>query len=479
MVLEDLLHPYRHFYRKSPRWCKRSVGQIYALLPMCVRYGRALAKARRFLGESQWWSWDEHRAYQWREMKALLEHAYAHVPYYRRVLEEAGIRPEDIRSQGDWHRLPLLTKDIIREEQEALVAENMRNRKLSANTGGSTGRPLQLYWERGRTRSLDRAFMWRQWEWAGFRYGERTAMLRGQTVRERLWHYDPIDRHLFVDAYSLSDENMPRIVEKLREFRPVSIQAYPSNLTILAGWMKHEGEPPIEGLKVVLCGSENLYEAQKRLFDEVFQARVYSWYGHAESVCLAGFCEQQDYYHAYTEYGYTELVDAQGNPVPWEEGAEGEIVGTGFINRTMPFIRYRTGDFGVVGPAECTCGRKYPLLVRIPGRRQEYIITADGRPIALTGLIFGQHWHAFARIRQVQLVQTERGRLTVRIVPGPGFRREEDEQEIREKMQTCVKSGLEVDFEYVDAIALTARGKHIFIKQSLPPPSKWAGEVGW
>lgn len=106
---------------------------------------------------------------------------------------------------------------------------------LATNTGGSTGRPLEFYWQRGRTRSLERAFMWRQWSWAGFKYGDKTCVIRGQTVKEGLWHYDPIDKHLFVNSYNLSDSNCQLIVKKLREFKPVSIQAYPSTLTILAG----------------------------------------------------------------------------------------------------------------------------------------------------------------------------------------------------------------------------------------------------
>ena len=76
MALEDLLNHLKIMYRTSPGWFKRTVGQMYAWLPRRVRYGGAFVRTRRFLDESQWWSADQHREYQWQQMKLLLRHAY-------------------------------------------------------------------------------------------------------------------------------------------------------------------------------------------------------------------------------------------------------------------------------------------------------------------------------------------------------------------------------------------------------------------
>jgi len=318
--------------------------------------------------------------------------------------------------------------------------------------------------------------MWRQWDWAGFKYGRRMAVIRGHRVKEGIWHYDPIDKNLFINAYNLSPKSLTLIVEKLRSFKPVAITAYPSTMALLALHMKAEGEAPIDSVRVLLCGSENIYPDQKELIQEVFRARVYSWYGHGESCCLAGYCDKSDYYHVYPEYGYTELIDHLGNILPREEGRRGEIVGTSLINNAMPLIRYRTGDIAVMGPPECICGRRYPLWEKVEGRKQEYIITADGRPISLTSLVFGQHWHAFSHIKQLQIEQNQPGSIILRLASTPAFNKE-DEEEIREKVAACVQSGLTISFDYVDLIEPTARGKHLFLKQSLPLSSAWAGEV--
>src|SRR6185295_20006682 len=103
----------------------------------------------------------------------------------------------------------------------------------------------------------------------------------------------------------------------------------------------------------------------------------------------------------------------------------------------------------VVGPARCTCGRNYRLLRKIEGRKQEYIVTADNRAIALTGVVFGQHWHAFSHIRQLQLVQDERGKVMIRIARGDGYS-QADENEIRDKILKCVVGGMEIGFDYVE-----------------------------
>jgi phenylacetate-CoA ligase len=476
MPVEDILYKWKGQYRTSPALIKRTLGTAYAFLPMRVRYGSFLQDYRKLLEASQWWSKEMHEEYQTKQLMALIVHAYENTPYYKDLFNNMGIKPYEKDIKLIWEKIPLLNKDDVRSNSQKLVAQNLAGNLISANTGGSTGEPLKLYWEKGRTRSLERAFMWRQWEWAGFKYGSKTAVIRGQTVKEPLFHYDPIDKHLFINAYNLTSKNMYAIVEKLNQFCPKSIQAYPSTLTIFALWMKENKVRLKPSLKVLLCGSENLYPAQKDLFAETFGVRVYNWYGHGESCCMAGYCDKADLYHVYSEYGLVELVNESGKKVEWKEGNVGEIVATGFINSAMPLIRYRTGDIAMVGPDRCVCGRNYPLLKKIQGRKQEYVITSDGRAISLTGLVFGQHWHAFTKITKLQFEQREAGNVLIRIIKRDNYT-QDDENEIQAKIASCTNNSLAVSFDYVDCIEPTPRGKHIFVKQMLTNITEWSGQV--
>lgn len=281
---------------------------------------------------------------------------------------------------------------------------------------------------------------------------------------------------MFLSGFELNDETAPEYLAVLRRFRPKSIQAYPATITLLANYMKSHGEAPIEGLDVILAGSENLYPAQRQLLEEVFQCRVYSWYGHCEVTTLAGGCDQSDLYHVYCEYGFTELIDAQGNVLEWRGGAKGEIVGTGFNNWAMPLIRYRTGDIAVVARTACSCGRNYHLWERIEGRKQEYVVARDGTLIPLTALVFGQHYNAFAKIKRLQLIQERPGELIVKLVVDRLSWNGSDEVELRSQMSQVLVDNWQLDFIYVDSIDLTPAGKHRFVIQHIPLDNVWSGE---
>lgn len=456
---------------KLPHPVQRGLRYVYAAIPFSIRYGKVFWETYNFLQESQWWSKEKLQEYQMQQLSKLLHHAYENVPYYRRVFDERGLKPEDIQDIDDLRKLPYLTKEIIQEELPNLVAQNCPRWKLQYNTtGGSTGIPLGFYQERGIARASERAFMLTQWNRAGFKIGDRSAVLRGNVIRSaskgKFWEYEPVDKSLILSSYHMTDENLPQYFKKIRKFKPDFIQAYPSAITILARFMEENSIKPFPSIKALLLGSENLYSWQRDLLGDVFQCRVYSWYGHTEQVALAGECEKSTYYHIFPEYGIVELISNDDKPVTMEDGV-GEIVATDLKNFVMPFIRYRTEDLGVYTTQRCSCGRNYPLLKRVEGRLQELIITKDKRLITLTALMFAQHFEAFSRVKEMQLLQQKEGELVIKIVKTPRYSTK-DEQEILSKMQSCVVDGLNINFDYVDNIPRTKSGKHRFLIQKLP-----------
>ncbi len=282
----------------------------------------------------------------------------------------------------------------------------------------------------------------------------------------RFWKYDPITKNLVLSSYHMTDENLPKYIAKIKEFSPDFFQGYPSAISILARFIKENNIDYFPSLKAVLCGSEPLYPWQRELFKEVFKCRVYSWYGHSEQVALAGECEKSTCYHIFPEYGVVELIGEDGQEVT-EENKMGEIVATGLNNFAFPLIRYKTGDIGVYTKQACACGRDYPLLRRVEGRSQDLIVTKDKKLITLTALIFAQHFNAFSRVKEMQLIQEKEGGLLVKIVKSSQYL-PKDEQEILSKIQSCVGGGLEVLFDYVDRIPRTKSGKYRFLIQKLP-----------
>ena len=114
----------RNLAKKLPYPIQQSLKHIYGTIPLPIRHGKVFRDTYKFLQESQWWSREKLEEYQMQQLAKLLTHSYENVPYYRRMFEERGLRPENIQDFDDLRKLPYLTKDIIRENLSDLLAQN-------------------------------------------------------------------------------------------------------------------------------------------------------------------------------------------------------------------------------------------------------------------------------------------------------------------------------------------------------------------
>ncbi len=408
--------------------------------------------------------------YQFRHLTKLLNHAYESVPHYRRMFDERALKPKNIQDFGDLRKLPFLTKEIIRDNLRDLIASNYPPHRLEyVTTGGSTGVPLGFYYEKDISRVHEWAFIKTQWDRVGYRFRDKCAVIKGNVVesasRGKFWEYALLGRWLIMSSYHMTDNTLPGYIKKMREFRPKFIQAYPSAITILARFMRQNGVEPFPSLKAILCGSENLYPAQRQLLEDTFQCRVYSWYGHAERVVLAGECERSTYYHVFPEYGITELVRDDGSSIT-NDNETGIIVGTGLDNYAMPLIRYQTDDLAVRAKETCTCGREYSLLKKVEGRwLQEFIITKNDRPISITAI--NMHSDVFDNVGQFQFYQDKKEEVVLNIVR-KGTYTGRDTEYIRRELLKKLGDDINLVIRSVDHIPRTQRGKHRFLIQKLP-----------
>jgi phenylacetate-CoA ligase len=210
-------------------------------------------------------------------------------------------------------------------------------------------------------------------------------------------------------------------------------------------------------VKGVLLESENVYGDQVADIEQAFGARTFSSYGHSEKLVLAAQCEHSSHYHVWPTYGYFELLDDEGKPVE-EAGREGEIVGTGFINKTVPFIRYRTGDHATYVGDRCeACGREHPVVTGVKGRwPQGGLIAADGSAISMTALNI--HDDTFENVREYQFLQIEPGKAIICVVP---LRPLDDgeQQRIVASMNNRLQGQVILELQVRTELVKTPRGK--------------------
>lgn len=449
----------RRVYESLPDEAKRPVR----LVPFGWRIGAEYRRTLAILRESDRWSAEALRAYQTLELNRLLIRALRHVPYWReRYGQLVGGDPWEVLE-----RIEPIDKRTVQADPERFIDPTVPARATYlTSTGGTSGQPLEIHLDK-RGFQVEWAFMVAQWERAGYREGMTKATFRGQSFPDdRLWQENPVYDELQFSPFAMNRHTLPLYVERLRTWRPDFLYGYPSALTQLARWVQAHPERRPPRVRALLCGSENIQVGQRELLERVFGARMFSWYGMSEKVILAGECETSTRYHAFPQYGVTEILDSQGR-VRRDPGAEGELVGTGFMNTSMPFIRYRTGDFSSIVAGGCeACGRHHPLLGPVRGRWvQEMIVGRGDERISLTAL--NMHGEVFRGVERFQFIQRERGRATLQVVAGDGFTPDAVGR-IRTALRLKTGSAVEWTVERVDDIALSPRGKGVFLVQMLP-----------
>jgi phenylacetate-CoA ligase len=425
--------------------------------------------------ETQWWSRDQFEHYQLAQLQALVEHAYKNVPYYRRVFDEIRLTPRDIATLDDLPKIPLLTKAEIRRHTDDLIARNVDRARLQYDTtGGSTGKPLGVYHEQPKTQLREWAFHYRQWNWAGYRFGDRlVTMARGVIPRLLLngeracWDYSTDVNELLLSSTEMHEENMHTYVRLLRKFRPRFMCVYPSSAEILARFLQRHCITDIK-LDGVFSDGETLYPRARELVESQLRCKVFDHYGLTEYVADAVECEEHTGYHVNMEYGILELVDEHSTPIT-DPCTLGTVVGTGFGNYAMPLLRYVTSDLASYASGPCGCGRDTVRIEEFRGRIGDYVVSRIGRLVPVN-MLLGGHSLVWTKVREIKLRQEREGELVAIVAKLPSFEEHEVAEEVRKELYRILDSEqFSLSVEMVDAIPRTgARVKLPLLEQKLP-----------
>lgn len=469
----------RTLWEHTPSCIKAALGKPFEVVPLPWLLGRGFREHRRFIQHSQWWPMERLREYQLARVCEMIAFAHEKSRFYRDLFDSVGLRPEDIRSLDDIPKMPTIDKQLVAQNLDAMcTASTASSRVDRVSTGGTSGRPLQFYINANRS-SMEYAYLTASWERAGYTLGMPMAVFRSRVVRAArngLFHeYDPILRHHYYSNFHMADKDKRFYLDHIRGIGRCVLHAYPSSAHALAKYILATGGPTPEDVCAVLLESENVYPDQIAAIETAFHARVFSSYGHSEKCVLAAQCEHSQNYHVWPTYGYLELLDEQGMPIT-VPGREGEIVGTGFINTVMPFIRYRTGDYATYVGDQCVlCGRKHIVLAGIRGReRQDGLIARDGSSVPIIGL--HPHDDTFQSIREYQFHQSSPGVATLCVVPTIALDAEE-KRRIVANMNRRLQGQVVLDLEVRTELVKTARGKQPRVIQKCHSPSESAVEA--
>jgi phenylacetate-CoA ligase len=433
---------------------KSSIHKLIRALPDELLFGSSFRKAqsieKAYLASSD--KADFINTYQQAQLEKILSIA-AKAPAYK-----------NIRDYKNFADIPFSNKNDMQTDIDRFVVEK-KGADLCSTGGTTSGRPLKFYIDKSR-----KGFEWYwmakyNWGQIGFKTSDYRAVLRNHKLNGANHHVDHLLKEVQFDNHALKDSYLDYIIDYIVKHDLKFVHAYPSAAFLLAKRIYVTNrETPIVAF---LSGSEAVFDNQKNLIQNVLNKRMYTWYGHSEKLILAAETAHCENYHVNPFYGYAEIIDSNGNVVN-TPGEWGELVGTGFMNTRMPFVRYRTEDEAEFMGHVCPdCGRAGLTFKNVIGRRgKDVIYKEDGSIITTSSMMLD--YGIYQYIKGVQYYQQKKGELIIRIVPQKDYDASTREK-VLDIMRPRFRDGLKIELVEVESLEYTKNNKLKLLIQDTEP----------
>ncbi len=420
----------------------------------------------RTLERTQWLAPEEIVSGQLAQVRSLLALCARHVPYYRDLLHEARIAPEDVRSLADFRRIPVLKRAVYREQFPRFQATalpagltvTVRNK-----TSGTEGLAIDV-WQTNVVCLWWNACWLRDLQWCGIDTRGTLAVIRNFAVPRGHAIMDGVEwpqwsAHLapLVEtgrSFAMDIQQDPRRqLDWLLRIQPDFFLSTPSNARYLAELLLGRNQR-VPNLKCVQVVAETLTDLDQVRIASAFGVPVKNLYSCMEAGYIASPCPDGHGLHVHAENVLFELLNDEGEPC--QPGETGRVVLTTLRNHITPFVRYEISDIATAGPERCPCGRGLPLVTRVHGKVRPMLQLAGGRRKSSLQLV-----HSLLKLGvylQHQIVQQAIDHFVVRIVPGPTWTPERADSVVR-VVQDFVEAPVHVEVQPVARLDLTVGGK--------------------
>ena len=403
---------------------------------------------------------------QIRRLRATVEHAYEHVPFYREAMRKRGLGPGDIRTVADLASLPLLDRERVQSDPEyfASRAEPLES-YVELRTAGSTAEPLTLlyhpfslfeqaiYSERGRSivSRLARRRRYREARIANV----SGAPSGGPTVQQAFRGLSLISPALRMERRQWAHPTpLEELIEGFNEFEPDVIASFGSFHELLFTHLLRTGRR-MWMPKVALYAGDGMSESARAMINREFGIQVLSVYTAGEAFQIGFECERHRGHHLNLDLFPVRIVSSQGRELP--PGESGEVVVSNLQARGTILLNYRLNDIAARLPDRCPCGRTLPLLSWVQGRSDEWVEDSEGRHIhshSVRGILQRE-----ADVLRFQVIQESRTRFTAALVAAPDADRDAIAARLGQRFRDAFGEATEVETSFVDSLPRTEAGK--------------------
>ena len=320
-------------------------------------------------------SQEQIRAWQDERLVKTVKHVYENVPYYRNMMDEKGVKPEDIKSVDDLHKLPFITKADLRDAYPyGLLAVPVSEAVRIQSTSGTTGRRVVAFYTQN---DLN---LWED-------CCARAIMAVGGT-KDDVVHVS-YGYGLFTGGPGLnggshkvgsltlpmSSGNTDRQIQFMIDLGSTILCCTPSYAAFLGETISERGLKDQIKLKAGIFGAEAWTEEMRQDIQEKLGIKAYDIYGLTEisGPGVSFECEEQTGMHINEDHFIAEIIDPNtGEVLP--EGEKGELVFTSITKEAFPLLRYRTRDICVLSRKKCSCGRTHVKMSKPMGRSDDMLI---------------------------------------------------------------------------------------------------------
>lgn len=403
---------------------------------------------------------------QQHRLRSIIQHAYDTVPFYREVMDERRLRPEDFKTTTDLEALPLIDGIWVRENTEQFLSSRYVDhpRLLLQTSSAYTYVRKLIHWDYAaifrrlicaeRDRVVLNRLLGKGWGQVQlFLLPENSVSL----MMRKFWDAHTLAPRNLAHRYFLPPERpFDDVVTFMNTIKPQVVFSYGSYAEEFF-WFLSENKPQIALPRVWMYGGDMLSQNSKKMIEETFGCMVYSTYQSVETGKIGFQCERREGFHLNIDLCAVRLIDESGQNI--EPGQEGEVVISNFYNRAMVLLNYRLGDLGILATKPCTCGRGLPILEQLKGRVSEIIYLPNGQRIDTETLTLSFKDELGPSLLG-QISQPRPDQILWRIVPSFSMDREGLTRRMVEKSRS-IFGNFEVCVEFLEKIPRTPAGKFL------------------
>ena len=430
----------------------------YILLPIGDFFNNtSYIKELKYWRKVDGYSEDKLEKLQKENLKKILIHAVNNIPNYK-----------DVKLKGTnpylWiNDFPVLTKNNLRYDSEKLLIDDNSINLIKYSSSGSSGIQSAVFMSK-KEQSIIRGILTHWWEWSSYRVG-KPIVQTGMTLQRGLVKTlkDYFFRTHYINAFSLSETQLKSLAKKLDGTKKYYLSGYASSLNVIAEYILKSNYKV--QLKSVISLGDKLFPHYRKNVEKAFNCKVYDTYGSNEGLMIAAQ-KDLDYLYILSPHVFIEIVDENNSPV--KDGEMGSILVTRLDGFSMPLIRYKLGDLGVLLPKEKYPKKRefqYPLLQQIVGRETDVVFLPSGKKLivhSFTGI-----FEFIPEIKQFKVIQEEIDKITIEYIKDSGFKTEILERITSELQKHIQDNSFKIIYKEVDFIAPTKSGKPQIVESKL------------